>query len=80
MDAIPEAVKTYILEEILDEPEEIEASTPLISGGILDSIGSLKLVGFLEESYGISVEAHEVNVDNLDSLDAIHEFVKSKQG
>ena len=36
-------------------------ATPLITGGVLDSIATLKLVLFIEERFGITLEAHEVS-------------------
>lgn len=73
-------VKDYILKEFLpgENPEELEDATQLISGGILDSLSTLKLVQFLEEKYGIEIEAHEADVDNLNTIDNIAELVHSK--
>ena len=54
-EAMVQAVKGFILDEFLPgEPaENLTGNTPLISGGILDSIATLKLVMFLEEKFGI---------------------------
>lgn len=81
MDNIAETVKEFIVSNLLDGkvPDEFTETTSLVSGGILDSIASLSVVGFLEEEYGISVEAHEVNVDNFDTLSAIADLVRSKR-
>lgn len=78
--AIRDAVREYILTEFLpgEDPQALTDSTPLITGGILDSIASVKLVSFLEERYGIRFEAHEVSVDFLDSIDRISETVERK--
>ncbi len=75
------AVKEYILREFLpgENPDELTDTTPLISGGILDSIATVKLVLFLEESFGITVEAHETDSEYLDSLDLITRLVDSKK-
>jgi len=51
----------------------------LISGGIIDSISTLKLVTFLEEEFDIQVQANEMNSDNLDTLEEITSFVLSKK-
>lgn len=50
-DDITSAVKTSILDEFLagEGPSELRLETPVITGGILDSIATLKLVLFLEE-------------------------------
>ena len=80
MDSINGAVKAFILKEFLpgENPDELTESTPLITGGILDSLATLKLVAFLEEHYGITVKAHEADVDNLNTLADIARLVQSK--
>ena len=74
-------VKQYILETFLpgENPDELKETTPLISGGILDSIATLKLVMFLEERLGISVEAHEADREHLDTLSDIVALVERKK-
>jgi len=74
-------VKQYILETFLpgENPDELQDRTPLISGGILDSIATLKLVMFLEERFGISVEAHEADREHLDTLADITALVQRKR-
>ena len=81
MDDIQSTVKTYILNEFLPDanPDELDAATPLIGGGILDSLATVRMVMFLEQRFGIEVQAHEVNVENLDTLDCIARLVKLKQ-
>ena len=74
-------VKKYILDTFLpgENPDELKETTPLISGGILDSIATLKLVMFLEERFGISVEAHEADREHLDTLSDIAALVERKK-
>jgi acyl carrier protein len=76
-----QAVKEYILREFLpgENPEELKNDTPLISGGILDSIATVKLVSFLEETFSVRVEPHEIDVENLDSVDLIARLVETKK-
>lgn len=80
MEETKNTVKDYILEQFLpgENPDELTDSTPLITGGILDSLAALQLVQFLEETYNIVFEAHEVDVDNLDTIANIANFVHSK--
>jgi acyl carrier protein len=73
-------VKVFVLNEFLpgEDPEALTLTTPLITGGILDSIATLKLVGFLEETFRIQLEPHEVDADNLDTLESIGRLVARK--
>ena len=82
MDPIAESVKAWILEEFLPgtNPAELTATTPLITGGIIDSLATIRLVSFLEEQYGVTIEPHEATVDYLDTLDQIAALVRQKKG
>jgi acyl carrier protein len=80
MQDIKDTVRTYILDEFLpgESPEALTDSTPLVSGGILDSIATLKLVSFLEEQFRIELAPHETDADHLDTVDRIATLVSSK--
>lgn len=82
MDDIAQTVQAWIVKEFLPKakPGRVNETTPLITGGILDSLATLKLAGFLEDHYGIKVEAHEASVDYLDTVADIASFVRSKRG
>lgn len=74
-------VKTFILDEFLPgtDASELADDTPLITGGVLDSLATLKLVAFLEERFGVRIQAHEVSVDYLNTLTDISKLVASKR-
>ncbi|GAB4134575.1 MAG: hypothetical protein Fur0041_08000 [Bacteroidia bacterium] len=57
---------------------DIQDDTPLISSRLMDSIIALKLVNYLEDNFNIEFEAHEVDQDNLDSINIITNFVLGK--
>ena len=46
--------------------------------GIIDSTGVLELVSFVEETFNIRVEDEELVPDNLDSLNKLVIYIKSK--
>ena len=82
MDNIKEDLRQYILDEFLpgETASNLKDDTPLRSSGILYSVATLKTVTFVEEHYGIEVEAHEASVENFDTIEAIEALVKSKKG
>jgi acyl carrier protein len=81
MQEIKEPIKEYILKEFLpgENPAALTDSTPLITGGILDSLATIKLVVFLEERFQIKIEAHETMVDYLNTISDIAQLVQSKK-
>jgi len=77
---IKEEIREYIKKSIIkDESSVIENDTPLISGGIIDSISTLKMVDFIEKKYSIEFQPHEVDRENLNSVDLIAQFILSKK-
>jgi len=74
------AIKEFILKEFLpgEDPSELTDATPLITGGVLDSIATIKLMLFLEERFSITLQAHETTPEYLDTLGAITRLVRSK--
>jgi acyl carrier protein len=80
MDPIQSTLTRYILDQFL--PGEHEANltpqTPLISGGVLDSLATVRVVVFLEEQFGIVLEPHEAGIDYLDTIEKMADLVRSK--
>jgi len=80
MQEVKAAIKEYILKEFLpgESPAELTDSTPLITGGVLDSLATIKLVVFLEERFQIQIQAHETMIDYLNTITDIAQLVHSK--
>jgi acyl carrier protein len=81
IDQIRRTVRDYIVKEFLpgEKPEALTDSTPLVTGGILDSLATLKLVSFLEGHFRISIAAHEADAENLDTVTRIAALVAGKR-
>ncbi len=81
MEEVERVIRDFILHEFLpgEDPDELKAETSLITGGILDSISTLKLVTFLEDHFGIRIEAYEAGVEHLDSIGQIAALVERKR-
>jgi acyl carrier protein len=78
---ISNAVKTFILNEYLpgEDPAALTDTTALMTTGILDSIAVLKVVTFLENEFGITIQPHEAVVDNLNTISDIARLVMAKK-
>lgn len=48
----------------------------LLAGGVIDSIGVVELVAFLEEEFGLTIVEDEITEENLGTLSAITRFVQ----
>ena len=56
----------------------IEEDTSFLESGLIDSMGVLELVDFLESQFGIAVEDSELVPENLDSIRSICRYLESK--
>lgn len=77
---IKDRVLQYLESEILS-PGQLGPGgqdEPLISAGLMNSLSTLKLVSFLEETFGVELAAHEIGVDCLDTVSDIAGLVQSK--
>ena len=73
MDEITKAVRDYVVREYLEEGDEREVTetTPLISGGIVDSFSMVSLKRFLERKYQIQIPDADATPDAFDTVQRI---------
>ena len=80
MAAIADRTRAYVRENFLymrpDWPLDDEAA--LLGGGVIDSIGVIELVEFLQREFGCSIVEDEHTEANLGSLASIARFVHGK--
>ncbi len=73
-------IREFVARQYLpDEPAEAIADTmPLITSGIIDSIGMLGLINFIEGRYAIEFMPREIDVHTLDTVERIEELIRAK--
>jgi acyl carrier protein len=73
-------VRRFIRENFLkeDRHKNFHDGISFIDSGIIDSVGVLELVAFLEETFSFRVEDEELIPENLDSVDKLVTYVDSK--
>lgn len=60
--------------------EPIGPDESLLDSGLVDSIGIVEIVGFLESEFGISVPDEEIVPDNFETITQIADFVRRQRG
>jgi acyl carrier protein len=81
MDELSEVVRDYVIREYLEEGDdrEITETTPLISGGIVDSFSMVSLKRFLERKYAIQIPDADATPDAFDTVQSIVALVRRFQ-
>jgi acyl carrier protein len=77
--AIERDIREFVVDNFLfGDGADLTNTDSFLESGIIDSIGVLELVGFLESRYLLKVEDSEFVPANLDSVDRVVRFVTAK--
>ena len=75
---LPE-IRSFVANWFRDGKEEgLEDDTPLVTSGMVDSVGVIEVVEFLEKQFRVSVSASDVSLANCNTLRSLTELVKSR--
>ena len=75
---IKEGVKKYVLEASLSDVKDLKDETLIFEEGLLDSMGLLFLIEFLNEEFKVEVNDEELNTKNFETINSIVSFVANK--
>lgn len=75
-------IRAYIQQHLVAAKggAEVKDGDPLLDSGVIDSMGILELVSFLESTFGIEVQDEEIVPANFGSIERIASLVTTKRG
>jgi acyl carrier protein len=77
--AIREGIRSFIVQNFPGAKKRaFNDDLQLLQSGIIDSLGVLNVVGFLEETYKIRIDDDELSPDNFSSVRSLVSFVQRK--
>ena len=73
-------INDYISREVVQDAALLPLgnATSLLETGILDSLGLLRLVVFVQERFGVTVDDVDLIPENFESVDAICAYLRSR--
>lgn len=70
---------TYIKEELAIEPvTEIDDNEDLLGTGIVDSVGMMRLIEFIEKESNIAIPQEDIIVENFMTIERMVAYLDSK--
>ncbi len=77
-----QAITKFINENLVQDGREIqfEADDNLIEEGIIDSMGLMQMIQFIEEHTGLRVPDDQVLPENFQTISSIEQLVESLRG
>jgi acyl carrier protein len=81
MDDVKEALREFILVTYLpgESRDNLRDDTPLQTSGILDSLATLGVAGFVQERFGVELDFDEISAERFDRIADIAASVRAKQ-
>jgi len=73
-------IKSFIFQELvfIDDPSRFTENDDLLAAG-LDSMGIMRLVLFVEETFGVTLPDDEIEPENLQTLSRLYDWIKRHQ-
>ncbi len=73
-------VREYILENHLPRAQAagFTDATPLVTSGVIDSIGALALISFIEDRFSLEFLPREIDLRSLETVESIERAVRKK--
>ena len=78
MEGILNEVRTFVKTSLM-VPPDIQDDTSLMASGVIDSMGIIEIVSFIEDKFSIVVSDEEVAAENFDSIEKIASFVEARK-
>ncbi|MEK7723458.1 MAG: acyl carrier protein [Acidobacteriota bacterium] len=78
MDSNQEIIIKYIQENLLNGKDEIQLSSDddLLGSGLIDSMGIMKLVAFVEDTFNLTIPPEDMVIENFMDVKAIVNYIK----
>jgi acyl carrier protein len=72
-------IRRFILQNLyFAEDNSLGDDASFLETGVVDSMGVMELVAFVQSEFGVTVEPQEVVVENFDSISKLTNFVRRK--
>ena len=70
----------FVAEEILGNRAdvELEADDDLFSDGLIDSMGIMRLMAFLESQYSLTVPPEDMTIENFRTIETICRYAQTR--
>ncbi len=77
---VAQTIERFIIDELMmgDSKVSLDYNESLVEKGVIDSLSLLRLISFVEEQFGVTVEDDEVLAENFESINVTTAFVQNK--
>lgn len=73
-----EEIKKFIIDTLMFGEGSLEDDDQLFEKGIIDSLGFIKLLTFIEKQFSVNIEMSEVTMDKFATVNDIAKIIEYK--
>jgi acyl carrier protein len=79
-DAKNEVIRQFIVNKLVKKADQknIADSDNIIMSGVIDSLGIMHLITFLEDKFKIKIKDDEILPENFESIESISNYLNSQ--
>lgn len=71
-------ISQFICEELLDGDLVVTADDMLLADGLVDSLGMMRLVGYIGDTLGVVVPPEDVVIENFSTVAHMVKYLRDK--
>ena len=71
-------LQEFIGQDLLSGQQEVGVEDNLLTDGLVDSVGAMRLVAFIEESLGVKVPPEEFTIENFRTINVLGDYLQRK--
>ena len=75
---ILQELRSFVKEELLGGEVEVALDDNLLKDGMVDSIGMMRLVAFIEENYQVNIQPEDLTIENFQSVQIIGAYLQRR--
>jgi acyl carrier protein len=76
---LKDRIKTFIAAELIGQPSLVIGNDEdLLLTGLVDSLGVVRLIAYIEDDLGVTIPPGEITIENFGTVNAIGTYLGSK--
>lgn len=76
--SVREELAKFISQDLLDSEELVAFDENLLSDGMVDSLGMLRLIAFIEAEFGIRVPPQDFTIENFRTINVLGDYLDGR--
>ena len=74
-----ELLRQYISQQLLDGHENLDVEENLLTSGMIDSHGIMRLIAYIEETFDLQVPPIDITLENFRTITLMADYIHRMQ-